>query len=59
VATALLPGVVLAAVLPAMASLAIAVVLGIALNVVEARVRPTSETRVARGVALPEAEERA
>jgi len=59
VATALLPGVVLAAVLPAMASLAIAVVLGITLNVVEARVRPTSETRVARGVALPEAEERA
>lgn len=58
VATALLPGVVLAAVLPAMGSLGIAVVLGIALNVVEARVRPPSETRVARGVALPEAEER-
>ena len=37
VATLLLPGVVIAALLPAMASLAIAVVLGIALNVVEAR----------------------
>jgi low temperature requirement protein LtrA len=37
VAAALLPGVALAAVLPPMASLAIAVVLGIALNLVEAR----------------------
>jgi len=41
VATALLPGIVLAAVVPAMAALAIAVVLGIALNLVEAR-KPTT-----------------
>ena len=44
VATALLPGVVLAAVLPAMASLGIAVALGIALNLVEARMRPEPAT---------------
>ena len=37
VAAALVPGVVLAAMLPPMASLLIAVVLGIALNIVEAR----------------------
>jgi len=37
VATALLPGIVIAALLPAMASLVIAVVVGIALNVLEAR----------------------
>ncbi len=43
VATALLPGVVLAAILPAMASLGIAVVLGIGLNIVE-RVIPERRT---------------
>jgi hypothetical protein len=37
VAAALVPGVVLAAMIPPMASLVIAVVLGIALNIVEAR----------------------
>jgi low temperature requirement protein LtrA len=47
VATALLPGVALAAVLPAMVSLAIAVVLGIALNVVEARMLPAPTTTAA------------
>jgi len=41
VATALLPGVVLAAILPPMAALGTAVVLGIALNVVEARLATT------------------
>ena len=45
VATALLPGVALAAVLPAMASLAIAVVLGIGLNLVEARARAEAASR--------------
>jgi low temperature requirement protein LtrA len=52
VATALLPGIVLAAVLPAMASLAIAVVVGIALNVVEARL-PTKSARSASPEPLP------
>ncbi|HEY4225242.1 MAG TPA: low temperature requirement protein A [Pseudolysinimonas sp.] len=46
VATALLPGVVLAAIIPPMAALGIAVLLGILLNVVEARLparpRPTT-----------------
>ena len=59
VATALLPGVVLAAALPAIASLGIAVLLGIGLNLIEAQVRTPSGLRVARSVALPEAEERA
>ena len=44
VAIALLPGAILAAVVPAMAALAIAVVLGIALNLVEARLPTTAST---------------
>jgi len=57
VATALLPGVALAAALPAMASLGIAVVLGIALNVVEGGGRSLSGG-IVRHVGLPEGEER-
>jgi low temperature requirement protein LtrA len=56
VATALLPGVVLAAVIAPMAALGIAVVLGIALNLVEARARPSLGRGVARGVGIPESE---
>ena len=41
-AIALLPGIVLAALVPAMAALAIAVVLGIALNLIEARMPTTT-----------------
>ena len=44
VATALLPGAALAAALPAMASLGIAVILGIGLNLVEARALPKPVT---------------
>jgi low temperature requirement protein LtrA len=44
VATALLPGIVIAALLPAMASLVIAVVVGIALNVLEARLPRHADT---------------
>lgn len=58
VATVLLPGVAIAAVLPPLASLGIAVTLGIALNVIEARARPSGAAGVARGVGLPELEER-
>ncbi|HEU0206289.1 MAG TPA: low temperature requirement protein A [Pseudolysinimonas sp.] len=54
VATALVPGVVIAAVLPPLAALGIAVTLGIALNLIEARVPLAGG--VARGVGLPEPE---
>jgi len=43
VAMALLPGIALAAALPAMAAIAIAVALGIGLNIVESRMLPKKE----------------
>jgi low temperature requirement protein LtrA len=53
VAAALLPGVVLAAVIPPLAALGIAVVLGLVLNLVERRVWPsvpaTTESTIASG----------
>jgi low temperature requirement protein LtrA len=52
VAAALVPGVVLAAMIPPMASLAIAVVLGIALNIIEARV-PVRVTATAGPLPAP------
>jgi len=58
VATVLLPGAVIAAVLPPMAALGIAVTGGILLNLIEARARPSLTGGVARGVGLPEPEER-